>query len=359
MTDEMISPARSDAYWQAVVARDATRDGEFVFAVKTTGIYCRPSCPARRPNRDNVVFFLLNKEAEAAGYRACKRCKPKDISLEQANRLAVEAACALIEDAEQAPDLGQLADASGLSKFHFHRIFKAHTGMTPKQYAKARQDMRIRNQLNTCSRISDAIHVAGFETSARFYERAERILGMLPSDYKDGGKNQAIWYAFANTALGRALIAGTHKGICALQLGEDDAALLARLTTMFPKARLQEAADDMADEVRRIVHFVDTPDALFDLPLDVQGTVFQHKVWQALRTLSSGETTTYSELAEQVERADAVRAVANACGANPVALAIPCHRVVRSDGTLGGYRWGLARKETLLARERDERDARG
>ena len=337
--------------WSSVIARDKNQDGLFVFAVKTTGIYCRPSCPSRRPNRENVRFFDLNHQAEAAGFRACKRCKPTEISLEQVNVRRVEEACRLIEQSNKAPDLERLAQHVGLSKFHFHRLFKAGTGLTPKQYAKARQDMALREYLPGSSSVISAIYASGFDSAGRFYDRAASVLGMSPNAYRKGGKNETMWYAFADSNLGRIALAGTENGISAIRIGDDDESLFQELTSMFTRAQFVQANESLGDTVARVVRFLDTPDSLFDLPLDIQSTVFQKRVWDALQKLPAGETVSYADLARQVGEPRAFRAVANACGANPVLVAIPCHRVVRSDGGLGGYCSGPEIKKKLLDRE--------
>lgn len=340
-----------DERWAAILKRDASRDGEFVFAVKTTGIYCRPSCPSRRPKRQNVEFFALNAEAEKASYRPCRRCKPGEMSVEQKNALAVETACRLMQDCRSATKLEDLATAARLSPFHFHRIFKQHTGMTPKQYAKTLQNSRVRQSLRSEESMTAAIYEAGFESPGRFYERAVKVLGMSPVDYRYGGRGQAIWYSLAQTSLGLVLIAGTAKGICSIRFGESEAALAAELQSLFPKARIMRASNEMAGIVAKTVAHIDRPAPSFALPLDIQGTVFQHQVWTALQDIPLAQTTTYSGIAKKIGRPSATRAVANACGANPVAVAIPCHRVKRSDGGLGGYRWGIERKKELLKRE--------
>ena len=337
--------------WAAVIARDAARDGEFVFAVKTTGVYCRPSCPSRRPNRENVEFFELNSQAEQANYRACHRCKPNEISVQQKNALAVETACRLMQDSPKMPGLAELAQAAGISQFHFHRIFKLQTGMTPKQYASSLQNERVRKNLRSEDSVTAAIYEAGFEAPGRFYERAAQVLGMSPSDYRQGGRDQSIWYSFADTPLGPVLIAGTAKGICAIRFGKKEKEMAAELQTLFPKALLIRAGNQMAGIVSRAVAYIEQPEGLFELPLDIQGTAFQHQVWNALKEIPFGQTATYSAIAGKIGKPTATRAVANACGANPVAVAVPCHRVVRTDGGFGGYRWGIRRKKKLLKRE--------
>jgi AraC family transcriptional regulator of adaptative response/methylated-DNA-[protein]-cysteine methyltransferase len=340
-----------DDRWSAVLKRDVSADGAFVFAVKTTGIYCRPSCPSRRPKRQNVEFFALNAEAEAACYRPCRRCKPGEMSIAQKNVAAVETACRLMQDRAYTLKLEDLAEAAGMSPFHFHRIFKQQTGMTPKQYAKTLQDSRVRQSLQSENSVTAAIYEAGFESPARFYERAVKLLGMSPGDYRDGGRGQTIWYSFAQTSLGLVLVAGTAKGICSIRFGDSEAALAAELQALFPKAHILRAGDEMAAIVAKTVAHIDRPEPSFALPLDIQGTAFQHKVWTALQDIPFATTATYSDIAEKIGKPSSTRAVANACGANPVAVAIPCHRVKRSDGGLGGYRWGIERKKELLKRE--------
>ena len=337
--------------WEAVVARDKSLDGEFIFAVKTTGIYCRPSCPSRRPNRENVEFYELNHQAEAAGFRACKRCKPTEMSLEQINSRRIEEACRLIEQSDKVPSLEKLAEHVGVSKYHFHRLFKEHTALTPKQYAKARQDMAMRENLSASNTVTSAIYASGFDSAGRFYDRARSILGMRPDAYRKGGNNEVMWYAFADCALGRIAVAGTEKGISAIRIGDDDETLFHELTRMFKNATFVDAGGLLNDTLAEIIHFMDTPDGLFELPLDIQGTVFQKKVWDALLKLPAGETMSYAELARQIGAPKSFRAVANACGSNPVAVAVPCHRVVSSGGGLGGYCWGVETKKKLLDRE--------
>lgn len=341
----------SDTRWAAVLARDTRCDGAFVFAVRTTGIYCRPGCPARRPKRENVVFFESVRAAEVAGFRACLRCHPdRPVTAPE----GIARACQLIEASEAPPSLERLAEAAGLSRFHFHRVFKSELGMTPKQYAETVRQERVRKALAGGGSVTDAIYEAGYENPGRFYQNATSALGMRPGDYKAGGRGQMIWHALAECALGRVLIAGTARGLCAIFLGDRDEDLRADLEARFPSAQLVAADDAMAGCVAETLAYIVWPAALFQLPLDIQGTAFQQKVWAALRDIPFGKTATYSDIARKIGAPSATRAVARACGANPVAVAVPCHRVVRADGGMGGYRWGVPRKQALLARERGD-----
>jgi len=345
--------SHDEARWAAVLARDGASDGAFVFAVRTTGIYCRPGCPARRPRPENVLFFDSPTAAEQAGFRPCLRCRPDASASGITHKRAVLQACRLMAESEVQPSLHVLAEAAGMSRFHFQRVFKRELGMTPKQYADARRQARARELLLSAGSVTTALYDAGYGSAARFYEQASSALGMSPGDYKAGGRGQAIWYALADSVLGRVLIAGTARGLCAIFFGDGDEVLRADLRARFPHADLVAADDAMRDWVREAVEFIALPKGIFRMPLDVQGTVFQHKVWTALRDIPFGETAIYTEIARRIGQPSATRAVANACGANPVAVAVPCHRVLRADGGLGGYRWGIARKRTLLDRERD------
>jgi len=344
----------TDQCWAAVLARDAAYDGAFVFAVRSTGVYCRPSCPARRPKRENVAIFDSPGEAETAGFRACLRCAPQAPSRRERHHASIARALAMLHDAEDAPGLAELANCAGLSRFHFHRVFKRELGMTPKQYAEALRHERVRRALAGGGSVTKAIYEAGDQNPARFYQRAASALGMRPGDYKVGGRGQTIWYALAACVLGRVLIAGTARGLCAIFLGDRDEDLRADLEARFPSARLIAADEAMAGCMAETLRYIEWPEALFQLPLDIQGTAFQQKVWAALRDIPFGETATYAQIARAIDAPFATRAVARACGANPVAVAVPCHRVVRADGGMGGYRWGVARKQALLARERGE-----
>lgn len=346
-------PPESDdeRFWQAVVTRNKTFDGQFYYSVATTGVYCRPSCAARRANRSNVRFHATCAEAEAAGFRPCKRCKPAEPSLHQTYAAKVAAACRLIEEADEPPSLNDLADASGLSPYHFHRVFKAVSGVTPKAYALAHRQKRIRANLGRSSTVTEAIHEAGFNSAGRFYAQSDDVLGMTPSDFRAGGQNAQMRFAVGTCSLGDILVAASEKGVAAILLGDDPEQLVRDLQDRFPKAELIGGDRAFEDVVAKVVGFVEAPGTGLDLPLDVRGTAFQHRVWQALRQIPVGATVTYTEVAERIGQPAAVRAVASACAANPIAVAIPCHRVVRNDGALSGYRWGVERKHALLKRE--------
>jgi len=344
-------PSSDDRRWQAVESRDRLSDGQFYYSVATTGVYCRPSCPARLANRRNVRFHRTCEEAEAAGFRPCKRCKPREASLTAQHAVKVAAACRLIEAADEAPNLALLANGVGLSPHHFHRMFKAVLGVTPKAYALAHRNKRVREALDRSTSVTEAIYEAGFNSNGRFYANSSDILGMTPSDYRAGGANADIKFAVGECSLGSILVAASSRGVCAILLGDEPDELVRDLQDRFANARL--IAGDRAFEtlVARVVGFVETPNTPLDIPLDVQGTAFQHKVWQALRDIPAGTTASYAEIAERIGLPKSVRAVAQACAANALAVAIPCHRVVRTDGALSGYRWGIARKRALIERE--------
>jgi AraC family transcriptional regulator of adaptative response/methylated-DNA-[protein]-cysteine methyltransferase len=351
---DAMAPVASDArddWWSAVVGRDAAFDGKFLFAVRTTGVYCRPSCGARTPNRDNVRFFDDAAQAEAAGYRACRRCRPLGKSLNERRSEAVAAACRLIGAAETAPDLATLAAAAGMSPHHFHRVFKQATGVTPKAYAAGVRAERARSALQAGETVTAAIYDAGYNASSRFYEEADRRLGMPPRSYRDGGRGASIRFAVGETSLGSILVAATDAGVCTIELGDDPSVLVDRLQERFSHADLRGGDEAFETLVAQVVAHVEDPSCALSLPLDVRGTAFQQRVWRALRHTDPGETLSYAELARRIGEPRAVRAVASACASNEIALAIPCHRVVRSDGTLSGYRWGVERKGELLRRE--------
>jgi AraC family transcriptional regulator of adaptative response/methylated-DNA-[protein]-cysteine methyltransferase len=340
-----------DAMWAAVVARDASFAGQFYIAVKTTGVYCRPGCPARLPKRDNVRFFDTRDEAERAGFRPCKRCKPNQPSLDQVHAAKVAQACRLIEAADEAPKLDALAEIVGLSPYHFHRIFKQTVGVTPKAYAVAHRNKRVRAELPTSDTVTAAIYDAGFNSNGRFYANASEVLGMAPTDFREGGAGQDIRFAIAECWLGLVLIAASEKGVCAILFGDDPEELRRDLQDQFPRARLIGSDKSFEELTAKVIAFVEAPGQGLDLPLDIRGTAFQHRVWDALRRIPVGSTASYAEIAEKIGAPKAVRAVARACATNRIAVAIPCHRVVRSDGGLSGYRGGVERKRALLAKE--------
>jgi AraC family transcriptional regulator of adaptative response/methylated-DNA-[protein]-cysteine methyltransferase len=335
--------------WEAVIARDKAFDGQFVYAVKTTGVFCRPSCGARLPLRENVGFYATPALAAESGFRPCKRCRPEAPEAGHGPRIA--AAIGLIERAETPPSLDAVAAAAGLSPHHFHRVFKAATGMTPKAYADAHRARLVRQALPEARSVTEAIYDGGFNSSGRFYEAANGMLGMTPTAFRAGGRGETIRFALGACSLGAILVAATARGVCAILLGDDPAALLQQLQDRFARATLVGDDPSFDAVVAQVVGFVDAPETGLGLALDVRGTAFQHRVWAALRAIPVGSTETYSALAARLGQPGAVRAVASACAANSLAVAIPCHRVVRLNGDLAGYRWGLARKAALLARE--------
>ena len=342
---------REDARWAAVAAREKACDGMFYYSVATTGVYCRPSCPARLANRYNVRFHDTLAAARAAGFRACKRCKPDQPPLEVHYAKLIAAACRTIESSEVEPSLTALAAAAHLSPHHFHRIFKLIAGVTPKAFATAHRHRRVRDNLPRSGTVTDAIHASGFNSSGRFYAGASGVLGMRATDFREGGANAEMKFAIGQCSLGAILVAATEMGVSAILLGDDPEVLLRDLQNRFPKAALIGADRAFEKRAAKVIAFVDQPRGKFELPLDVRGTAFQHKVWKALQTIPPGATASYADIAYKIGLPKAARAVAQACGANPVAVAIPCHRVVRMDGALSGYRWGIERKRQLLARE--------
>lgn len=342
-----------DPRWKAVLVREASADGRFVYSVRTTGVYCRPSCPSRRARPENVAFHLSCEAAEAAGFRPCKRCRPDEAGPSADRAATVARACRMIEEAEQAPRLKSLAEACGLSAYHFHRLFKAATGLTPKAYATAVRAKRMREELSGGEiSVTSAIYGAGFNSNGRFYETSNATLGMRPTEFRDGGPGTEIRFAVAECSLGSLLVAQSRKGVCAILIGDDPDALARELQDRFPKAELIGGDRTFEQVVATVVGFVENPGLGLDLPLDIRGTAFQQRVWRALRDLPAGETASYAEVAAAIGAPNAVRAVAQACGANAIAVAIPCHRVVRTDGALSGYRWGVERKRALIERER-------
>jgi AraC family transcriptional regulator of adaptative response/methylated-DNA-[protein]-cysteine methyltransferase len=341
-----------DMRWDAVIAKDKGADGQFYFSVRTTGIYCRPSCPARPARRENVAFHPSCEAAEAAGFRACKRCRPREASQSERHAAMVASACALIERSEDPPRLAALAAASGLSPFHFHRVFKAATGLTPKAYADAHRADRVRKALPSSTTITGAIYDAGFNSNGRFYAASAQVLGMTPGRYRAGGDLTQIRFAIGECSLGSILVAATEKGVCAILLGGDPDVLVRQLQDRFTKAELIGADAAFEKLVAKVIGFVEQPRLGLDLPLDVQGTAFQQRVWRALHNIGVGNTASYGDIAARIGQPKSTRAVARACAANMIAVAIPCHRVIRTDGQLSGYRWGVQRKRALLERER-------
>jgi AraC family transcriptional regulator of adaptative response/methylated-DNA-[protein]-cysteine methyltransferase len=337
--------------WNAVLRRDRRADGSFLYAVRTTGVYCRPTCAARRPHRENVVFFTSAGDAEGAGFRSCKRCTPNDPPAPHRHEQAILRACALIDEAEEPPALKALAAAVGIGPFHLHRLFTAIIGVTPKQYAAARRRRRLQDALDRGTSVTQAIYAAGFGSSSRFYAGAGTTLGMTPSQYKQGAAGHRIRIATAQSVLGWVLVAATEKGICAIDFGDGPQALTARLRARFPQAEVLEDDPAFATWVAQVTAFIETPRRDLALPLDVQGTAFQQRVWKALQQIPPGSTASYAEVARRIGRPTAARAVADACASNVLAVAIPCHRVLRADRVLGGYRWGADRKRALLERE--------
>ena len=334
--------------WDQVLRR---QPGEFRYAVTTMGVYCRPGCPSPRPLRKNVRFFPDNRAAEAAGFRACKRCDPKGERAAIAQAV-VRDACGFIEAEETIPSLEALAARSGYSRFHFLRMFRDHTGLTPRSYAEGVRARRLQTALGTGARVADAVVDAGYGSESRVYEKTGALLGMTPGAARRGGAGEVIRTAFADCPFGRLLVGATGKGVCFIGFAEPDAALLGDLRQRFPRAEV--VADDaaLADTVRSVLGFLAEPRRALDLPLDLRGTAFQQRVWRALRQIPPGETRTYGEVATAIGDPRAVRAVARSCATNPVSLAVPCHRVIGKDGALTGYRWGVPRKRALLEKER-------
>lgn len=336
--------------WAAVVRRDQSADGVFFYSVRTTGVYCRPNCAARLPRRENVQFHTTRETAEAAGFRPCRRCRPA-ISAPVGHADIVARACRQIENAEEPLSLDALAGAAGLSRFHFHRVFKATTGVTPRAYAAAHRARRVREELARSRTVTEAIYGAGFNSNGRFYAASGGMLGMTPTSFRSGAAGESIRFAVGECSLGSVLVAATDKGVCAISLGDGPDALVRELQDRFPRAQLVGGDTSFERLVATTIAFVEAPARGLDLPLDVRGTAFQQRVWRALREIPAGATVSYAALAARIGARGAVRAVARACATNAIAVAIPCHRVVRSDGALSGYRWGVERKRALLARE--------
>ncbi|TGD96499.1 bifunctional DNA-binding transcriptional regulator/O6-methylguanine-DNA methyltransferase Ada [Methylobacterium nonmethylotrophicum] len=349
-------PQDDAARFAAIARRDRSADGHFVYAVRTTGVYCRPSCAARPARPENVSFHPTCAAAEAAGFRACRRCRPNEASLAERQAASVARACRRIEAAETPPALAALAAEAGLSPYHFHRVFKQVTGVTPRAYAAARRATRVAEGLRQAGTVTEAIYEAGYSAASRFYAASTARLGMTPTAYRRGGEGTAIRFAVGACSLGHVLVAATASGVCAILLGDDPETLVRDVQDRFPKAVLTGGDRDFEAVVAQAVGLVEAPGSASTLPLDIGGTAFQQRVWQALRAIPPGRTATYAEVAQAIGAPSAARAVALACGANAIAVAIPCHRVVRQDGSLSGYRWGVARKRALLDREREAAD---
>jgi AraC family transcriptional regulator of adaptative response/methylated-DNA-[protein]-cysteine methyltransferase len=346
------APCNTDAErWNAVVRRDSKADGHFYYSVKTTGVYCRPSCAARRARRENVQFHASCEAAERAGFRACKRCQPNGPALAEQYAAKVATACRTIDSAEGLPSLDVLAKAAGMSRFHFHRVFTKLVGLTPKAYAGARRAERMRQELTQRGTVTEAIYEAGFNSNSRFYSASAAMLGMAPKRFREGGMGTTIRFAVGECSLGSILVAASEKGVCAISFEDDPDRLVKDLQDRFPKAQLLGGDKAFERVVAQVIGFVEAPKTGLDLPLDVRGTAFQRRVWQALRAIPAGSTASYAEIARRIGSPKAVRAVAGACAANAIAVAIPCHRVLRTDGRLSGYRWGVERKRRLLQTE--------
>ena len=350
---ERDSPAFSGAEerWEAVTRREGAADGSFYYGVRTTGVYCRPSCPSRLARRENVEFHLTSEAAERAGYRPCKRCRPDGAPLTSQHAAAVENACRTIESAEILPSLEELAAAVGMSRYYFHRVFKATTGVTPKVYGLAHRTQKVRDALPQTATVTEAIYGAGFQSSGRFYAKSSEVLGMTPSQFRSGGNGAAMRFAVGECSLGSVLVAATDKGVAAIWFGDDPNALVRDLQDRFPKTHLVGGDREFEQVVAKVISYVEEPALGLGLPLDVRGTAFQQRVWRALREVPAGGTATYLGIADRIGAPKAARAVASACASNVIAVAIPCHRVVRNDGTLSGYRWGMERKRMLLERD--------
>lgn len=342
--------------WAALLARDRALDGRVYYSVRTTGVYCRPSCPSRRPRPEHVQFYASTAEAEQAGFRPCRRCRPELPSAVEPHLASMVKICRLIEESSHLPSLGELARRAQLSLSHFHRVFTSVVGLTPRGYAVAQRAKRLRLELERGRPVTAAMYDAGFESSGRFYAASHALLGMIPSRYRAGGTQTDLWFAVGHCSLGAIVVAQSLRGVCAILLGDDPEVLVRDLRARFPRAQLIGGDAAFERAVSIVVEFVEEPQRGLSLPLDIRGTVFQQRVWEALKQIPVGSTATYREIASRIGRPASVRAVGQACGANPLAVAIPCHRVVRQDGDLAGYRWGIERKRALLAREAKRRE---
>lgn len=348
---QLAALTKNDDRWSAVIARSPEADGVFYYSVKTTGVYCRPSCAARLARPENVRFHITCADAEQAGFRPCKRCKPDQPSLLEQYTAKVAKACRNIQSAESMPSLEDLAKHVGVSTYHFHRMFKQVIGLTPREYAAAYREKQVRDELGRSGTVTEAIFDAGYNSSGRFYEKSNKVLGMTPTNYRAGGTNTEIRFAVGECSLGTILVAQSDRGVCAILLGDDPDELARDLQDRFPRANLIGGDGEFEQMIAKVVGFVEAPTMGLDLPLDIRGTAFQQRVWQALREIPVGETMSYTTIANRIGAPNSMRAVAQACAANTLAVAIPCHRVVRNDGGLSGYRWGVERKRALLQKE--------
>ncbi len=349
-----ISYDSNNSRWHAVVNRDQAADGCFYYGVKTTGIFCRPSCSSRLPNQENVEFFISCADAQSAGYRPCMRCNPTGNSKDEEIEQKIISACRSIEQSHTSLKLDNLAEGAGLSPYHFHRLFKKIVGVTPKQYASSHRSLRFRESLKSSPSITDAIFNAGYSSSSGVYTKKHDHLAMKPKAYRSGGAGIVITYGITECILGWLIVAATNLGICSIEFGDDRAVLPRQIQNRFPKASLEKAGPGFTHLIEEVVEFICTPHDSFNIPLDIQGTAFQQRVWNVLRQIKPGETMSYTEVAERIGNPNAVRAVATACASNKLAVVIPCHRVISKDGKISGYRWGVERKKILLDIEREE-----
>ncbi len=353
-TERRAAATLKDPRWATVLTRDPAADGRFFYSVRTTGVYCRPSCGARAPRPENVEFHLSAADAERAGFRPCRRCRPDQPSVGARQAALVAELCRFIETSERPPSLAELAKRAGLSPWHLHRVFKAVSGVTPAAYAAAHRARRLRAELDRAATVTEAIYGAGYGSAGRFYGKSDQLLGMTPTRYRAGGRNVRIRFAIGECSLGSILVAASERGVCAIFLGDDPEALARDLQDRFPRAELVGGDAGFEELVSGVVGLVEAPKRGLKLPLELRGTAFQQRVWQALRGIPPGATASYADIARRIGAPESVRAVARACAANPLAVAIPCHRVVRTDGALSGYRWGVERKRALLEREQGD-----
>lgn len=349
----MNTAIKDDQLWQAVVAKDARFDGQFVFAVSSTGVYCRPSCPSRRAHRERVKFFELPEAAEQAGFRACLRCQPRRARIMDPQVELVQRVCRLLNSNEsESLKLAELATQAGVSQFHLQRTFKRVMGISPRQYLAARKIDNFKTLVRKGESVTTSLYESGFNSSSRLYEHAAEELGMTPATYSRGGRGVDISYTITTSPMGHLLVAVTERGVCAVRMADSDAELENDLRQEFPNAGLKRDDSALRESVQKILDHLEKNEPRLDLPLDIKATAFQRQVWDHLRAIPYGQTVSYGDVAKALGKPGAVRAVGRACATNPVALVIPCHRVVREDKTLGGYRWGLDRKKKLLDHER-------